>query len=990
VQPPVEDLFERWRSSGDSRALAPVFDRTAPEVWRVARHLTGSAHEADDLLQATFLAAIEGAARWRRELPLVPWLLGILVNKLRLARRRERRERATVGSSPTAASSDPVADAAHSELRTLLRERLAELPELYRSVLVLQLEHGLSAAEVAHALGRPRATVRSQLHRGLDLLRASLPAAVVAAPSHGGRPPNLRAVRSAVLAAAGSKGSAASTALGAMTLMKKLLAVCVSLLLVGIWFAWPRAGGAPVEERPAAPAPVVTSAGGGAGIAEAAPAPRRTEVVVTPPPDTPTTLEVHARWADTTPASSMWVCLAPAGTANWFAQRWQTTDVTGVTRFAPVAPGEYHVRSRHGASVARVEAGATATVDLCLPAGVDLRGTVVDQDGRLLAGAVIVVGPGSESALAVARSDGNGAFFVRAVAAKALVAAFADGFSASQTVVAGDFADAPIELRLGAVAGVVCGRVLDADGRPLAGAWVAHGYADLGGQPGARGPAVMRTELTDDLGEFRLQAVPLGMRWPLHVGARGHATWRGEVRVLASDTPCLEVRLQRAVGLHGVVRGSDGAPLPAFVHVVDANSPGDGIADQRPSWARGFQSTGEDGAFAFTNLPAGELTVSVSDRQQAVASRMFTAAPGDELTWDPVLRSDLVIAGRVVDEGGLPLLGWRVVAHGAEGVPSPAAAVTGEDGSFRLDGCAAAPYLVHAYAPGDSWHQPVATRRNVRPAGEELLLQVGRDARPSCEIIGRLAAEQPAGVLSVVLVGGRRGVQMAGPLQPEQEFKLGPVPPGHYELQLQRRVGEGFGRQIVSALGGCTLAPGERHDLGRVGMPPLGELAIELSDAAGNPVPKAALTFALLDAPMGAVAVGVRDGRGSTQVAPGTYLPSHAADGLCIEHAPITVASGERTSVRLVAAASVPRKLRYDLSAVGVPMRVVATWHKHGQALRRQWFDFWREVPSEHDEQLTPGTWELELAVGTGSVQRVPILVTGDTEAPVVEIRVGR
>jgi DNA-directed RNA polymerase specialized sigma24 family protein len=62
VQDAVEELFERWRQRGDVAALAGVFDRTAPEIWRVARHLCGNRSEADDLLQATFLAAMESVA----------------------------------------------------------------------------------------------------------------------------------------------------------------------------------------------------------------------------------------------------------------------------------------------------------------------------------------------------------------------------------------------------------------------------------------------------------------------------------------------------------------------------------------------------------------------------------------------------------------------------------------------------------------------------------------------------------------------------------------------------------------------------------------------------------------------------------------------------------------------------------------------------------------------------------------------------------------
>src|SRR5690606_17283260 len=154
-------------------------------------------------------------------------------------------------------------------------------------------------------------------------------------------------------------------------------------------------------------------------------------------------------------------------------------------------------------------------------------------------------------------------------------------------------------------------------------------------------------------------------------------------------------------------------------------SPGQGIADQRPNWARGFCGTGTDGAFAFSNLPAGELSVSAQDRSNRVATRTFTAGPGDALLWGPVLRGELASAGRAVGAPGRPPPGCRVVGRGGEGVPSPAGdSTTDADGAFRLEGCAVAPYSVRAYAPGDKWHLPIAVARDVRPGGEPPLLRV--------------------------------------------------------------------------------------------------------------------------------------------------------------------------------------------------------------------------------------------------------------------------
>lgn len=996
MPPTVEELFDRWRSQRDHRALAAVFDRTASEVWRVARHLSGNRSEADDLLQATFLAAMESAGHWRRTQPLVPWLLGILTNKLRVTRRRQRQRQARqpelLATRPAPAPSDPVADASHGELREHLKERLAELPEVYRAVLVLQLEHGLSALEIADALGRPRATVRSQLQRGLELLRRLLPRDL-RAPAN--ERPDLRAVRAAVLMAAGGSATVVPLSVGITVMAKKLMLGVALVLAAGLWYGWPRA--TPLVPTPKAPAstPVATAPETVRVLEQATEPPTTARTPVVAPPRSTGALRVHVRWADGAPAAAMGVCLQPLTANDWFAQSWQTTDVGGVTEYGDLPPGKMVVRAGHGGTAEAVcVAGATTDVTLTIPQGIDVRGTVVDPDGALVGHAILAVGRSDEDVLEVARTDANGAFFLRSVAAGNRVVAYADGFAGSQVLGAAEFADGPKELRLAGLAATVTGRVFDADGRPLAAAWVAHGYASSGGHFG--GPdgkprlTAMRTVLTDAAGEFRLQAVPLGMAWPLHAGAFDHATWKGSVRATTADTPFVEIRLQRAVQLHGTVRDKSGAPVRGHVSVIDRNSPGKGIGDQRPQWGRPFVGTRTDGVYAFRNLPAGELVVSAGDNHGKVASRTFQAQPGDELEWDPVLVGDLAIRGRLLDDGGQPVPGWRVVARGPEGQPTPSDDTTDRDGSFVLRGCAEVAYTVRCYANGD-WHQAIVEQRGVEPGGESLLLRVSRAAMPTCFVLGRLADDETVAGVRVLLVGERSGLLMSEPLQPGDTFELGPMPPERFALQLQRLASDtDAGAPLVVALGDHQLRAGERLDLGTVRTPSLGELHITLVDAAGQPVAKGTVPLALLGAPMGGIGVEIVAGRGSRKLAPGTYLPTSGINRFAIEHAPIVIVAGQRTDARLQVADAVHRQVRYDLTAPGVPIRADATWKKAGQPLQRHWFGFWQEHPTTIDHHFTPGEWELELELGTGVVQRFPFVVTADASGPLIEIKVSR
>ncbi|MCA8975260.1 MAG: RNA polymerase sigma factor [Planctomycetes bacterium] len=168
----LDDRFARFRQSGDPASLAEVFDGTAGELLRVARYLTKNTHAAEDLLQTTFLKAIEHRHRYDPAQPVLPWLLGILANTARHERRQDAR---TLAATAVREGIDPAGAAERSEFREHLRRALRGLPEPYREVLLLQVEHGLDNAAIAEVTRRKPATVRTQIARGMEMLRRTLP-----------------------------------------------------------------------------------------------------------------------------------------------------------------------------------------------------------------------------------------------------------------------------------------------------------------------------------------------------------------------------------------------------------------------------------------------------------------------------------------------------------------------------------------------------------------------------------------------------------------------------------------------------------------------------------------------------------------------------------------------------------------------------------------------------------------------------------------------
>lgn len=68
----LQEYFVPFRDRRDAAALGKVFDQLAPGLLKVARHLTWDRTLAEDLLQATFLTAMEKASIFDESRPLRP------------------------------------------------------------------------------------------------------------------------------------------------------------------------------------------------------------------------------------------------------------------------------------------------------------------------------------------------------------------------------------------------------------------------------------------------------------------------------------------------------------------------------------------------------------------------------------------------------------------------------------------------------------------------------------------------------------------------------------------------------------------------------------------------------------------------------------------------------------------------------------------------------------------------------------------------------
>jgi len=135
--------------------------------------MTGNAHDAEDLVQETFLRAHRAFDRFRPGTSARAWLHTILqrvrIDMFRRARRRPETVELT-GEGPTV----PPPQDALATGRADLERALVALPEAFRTAVVLRDIEELSYAEIAGALDVPVGTVMSRIHRGRALLRQAL------------------------------------------------------------------------------------------------------------------------------------------------------------------------------------------------------------------------------------------------------------------------------------------------------------------------------------------------------------------------------------------------------------------------------------------------------------------------------------------------------------------------------------------------------------------------------------------------------------------------------------------------------------------------------------------------------------------------------------------------------------------------------------------------------------------------------------------------
>lgn len=171
----------------DSGAIRHVMSANNQRLFRTAWSILRNRAEAEEAVQAAYLAAFSSIGSFEGRSALSTWLTRILLNEALGRKRAEERRRRHLERQGVAVLQDyrealmrgseadePDAAIAREQIRKLLEQAVAALPETFRTVFVLREIEGLSGEETAAILGVPVATVKTRFFRGRQRLQQML------------------------------------------------------------------------------------------------------------------------------------------------------------------------------------------------------------------------------------------------------------------------------------------------------------------------------------------------------------------------------------------------------------------------------------------------------------------------------------------------------------------------------------------------------------------------------------------------------------------------------------------------------------------------------------------------------------------------------------------------------------------------------------------------------------------------------------------------
>ncbi|MBQ4613243.1 MAG: RNA polymerase sigma factor [Clostridia bacterium] len=169
AEAPVVDALIRRIGNGDMDAFRSLYDRVHGNVFGFALSIVKNPHDAEDVLQETFLKIYANAAAYRPQGKPLAWVFRIARN---IALDKQRRgDRVLPLDERRTAAQYTVEDA---DDRLLIKTLLTKLTDEERQILILHAVSGIKHREIAAVLGLPVGTVLSKYHRAVKRLKIAI------------------------------------------------------------------------------------------------------------------------------------------------------------------------------------------------------------------------------------------------------------------------------------------------------------------------------------------------------------------------------------------------------------------------------------------------------------------------------------------------------------------------------------------------------------------------------------------------------------------------------------------------------------------------------------------------------------------------------------------------------------------------------------------------------------------------------------------------
>lgn len=174
------DLPAVLAAQADRAAFATLYRRYLDRVYGYAFYQLGDHHDAEDVTERIFLAALRALPEFRDQgSTFRAWLFRIAHNTIANAHRsraRRRTEPLPDDFQRAAPNADPAGQVALADELREIRRVVAQMPDDRRQVILLRFVDDLSTAEIAEVLDRSPGAVRVLLHRSLRDLAVRLDA----------------------------------------------------------------------------------------------------------------------------------------------------------------------------------------------------------------------------------------------------------------------------------------------------------------------------------------------------------------------------------------------------------------------------------------------------------------------------------------------------------------------------------------------------------------------------------------------------------------------------------------------------------------------------------------------------------------------------------------------------------------------------------------------------------------------------------------------